>query len=439
MTILIAVAVFLPLLALLVVVHEFGHFFTARAFGVKVLEFGFGFPPRLFGIRTGRTRALVNGLTHFHGVASIGDIPVGSFVKLGLVEGEGGVLVARTVEVHSRKERPAKGQELTDGERPDELRTEGIVRAIEGDTLVVADMLYSINLVPLGGFVRLAGESNPRVPRSLASKGTGPRFAILSAGAFMNAVLAIVILASIFMVPQDVKVGDVLVNEVAPGSPAEIAGVRSGDIIVKAGGRTVENIGDLSRAVTLSLGSRMEWQVQRNGEIKVFQVTPRWDPPEGETATGSRPELVNASIASRADPPWSAVYRAFTTIGDMFVLTKNEFSRWFSGGEAPELAGPVGIAQVTGEVARQGNILAVFGLAGFLSMNLAIVNILPIPMLDGGRLVFVGIEWVRRGKRVSPEKEGLVHIIGFALLITLILVISYLDILRIARGDSLLG
>ena len=443
MSVLIAVAVFFPMLAVLVVVHEMGHFLTARGFGVKVLEFGFGYPPRLFGLRTGRTRVQVDGFTRYTGVAELVQIPVGSMVKLGLVEREGAdenaPLVARTVEVQVRKQKAAEQPAHIDAARADDLNTEGIVRAVDGDSLVVADMLYSFNILPLGGFVRLAGENNPNVPRSLAGKGTGARFIVISAGAFMNAVLAIAILSAIFMIPRDVEVGDVVVNAVEPGSPAELAGVLPGDVIRRAGGAEVETIGELSRSVALSLGSTMEWTIEQGGRTRIISLEPRWTPPEGQGATGVQVALTNTSIESRSDPPWEAVPNAFGTIGDMLLLARNEFSRWIKGGDSPDLAGPVGIAQATGEIAEEGRILLLVGFAAFLSMNLAIVNILPIPMLDGGHLVFVFLEWVRRGKRVSAERQGMVHLIGFVLLISVVLIVSYLDIVRIVQGDSLLG
>jgi regulator of sigma E protease len=120
---------------------------------------------------------------------------------------------------------------------------------------------------------------------------------------------------------------------------------------------------------------------------------------------------------------------------DILKITKNGFARWFSGGPDPGLTGPIGIARVTGEVAEAG-ISPVFELMALISISLAIMNILPIPALDGGRLMFVIIEWVRRGKRIPPQKEGLVHLVGFALMIGFIVVISYFDIARILSGDS---
>lgn len=442
MTVLIAIAAFFPLLAVLVVIHELGHFLTARAFGVKVLEFGFGYPPRLLGIRTGRTHVLVDSLTKFTGTAEIGGIRVGTFVKLGVVENAASMpgakeLVARTVEVGGA--RPAAGQENPGRERPDDLKIEGVVRAVEGDTLVVADMLYSLNLLPLGGFVRLAGENNPRVPRSLAGTTPGRRIIVLAAGAFMNAVLAIALFSVVFMVPQKVDVGDVTVTVVEPDSPAAEAGVQPGDVFVRAGGSSIETVVELRRAVELKLGGEMEWELLRGDQPHVVTLEPRWSQPEGQGPTGVQVRLDNSTTVTRSDPPWRAVPRSFTTTRDMLVLLKNEVTRWFVAGERPQFTGPVGIAQVTGEVAEQGDILLFLTFAAFLSVNLAILNILPIPMLDGGRLVFVVLEWVRRGKRVSPEKEGMVHLIGFVLLISAVVAITYSDIARIIQGDRLLG
>jgi regulator of sigma E protease len=122
---------------------------------------------------------------------------------------------------------------------------------------------------------------------------------------------------------------------------------------------------------------------------------------------------------------------------DTFVIFKNEILKWFIGATPVQVTGPVGIAQMTGEVAQAGlSPLLLF--AGFLSINLAIINILPLPALDGGRIVFVLLGWVRRGRRISPRTEGLVHAIGFALLIAAMLAVTYQDIIRIIAGESLI-
>jgi regulator of sigma E protease len=135
-------------------------------------------------------------------------------------------------------------------------------------------------------------------------------------------------------------------------------------------------------------------------------------------------------------PIWEALPASFTHSWEILVLFRNEVVGWFARNAAPQLAGPVAIAQLTGEVMKAG-ISPLLEFAALISINLGIFNLLPIPGLDGGRLMFVFLEWARRGKKISPQKEGLVHMIGFFTLIALILVVSYFDISRIIQGVSL--
>jgi regulator of sigma E protease len=404
LAVLITMVAFVAMLLILVVVHELGHFFTARAFGIKVLEFGFGYPPRVFGFYTGRTPVLIDQGTRFVNLSGVDDIRPGQFIKVSSTEDSNGNLMARIIErpVAGRGRRgPQSLQELANDEY---LKHEGKVRQVAGNNLVLADMLYSVNWLPLGGFVRLAGESNPSVPRSLASKGTGPRAVVLAAGSFMNAVLPIVLFTIMFMIPQDVAVGNVVVTEVVPGSPAAAAGVQAGDIILQADGEKIETAPDLIRAISLNAGSEMQWLVERGGDQEAIRVTPRLNPPPNEGATGIGIDLINVRVETRSDPPWTAAGRAFTNTWEMLVLLKQEVSSWISGDRSPELSGPIGIAQITGEVTQEGGLHGWLVLVILFSINLAILNILPIPMLDGGRLLFVAIEWARRGKRIPPEK-----------------------------------
>ena len=143
------------------------------------------------------------------------------------------------------------------------------------------------------------------------------------------------------------------------------------------------------------------------------------------------------TIVRQHEPFWKAIPLAAMEYRETFVLFKNEILSWFVRGTAPQVAGPVGIAQITGEVAKAG-ISPLLEFSAFLSINLAIINILPLPALDGGRIVFVFLELVRRGKRVPPKAEGLVHFVGFTMLMALILVITYQDIIRIVTGGSLI-
>ena len=443
-SVLIAVGAMVPMLLLLVVVHELGHFATARSLGVKVLEFGVGFPPRAFGFYTGRTRVLISPDTRFVNLDGEASLRTGQLVKVISSEDTEGNLVAQVIE-GPRPRRgltgrlPGKGEPREDFGRDDWLKHDGKVRAVEDGSFVLADMLFSVNWTLLGGFVRLAGESNPDVPRSLASKGVGTRFLVLVAGPLMNAILPIVFFTVLLMLPQDVLVGRLMVGEVSSGSPAQEAGVKAGDAILQANGHKIENSGDLIRAINLNGGSTMEWLVDRGGRQQIITVIPRFDQDAGRWLVGILTEMVGAHTERRSNPPWVALRDSFVNTWELLVLVKQGMSGAFSQGSAPQLSGPIGIAQIAGEFTREGGLAGWLTITILLSINLAILNILPIPMLDGGRLVFVMLEWVRRGKRVPPEREGMVHLIGFAVLIGLIVVISANDVLRLIDGRSFLG
>ena len=385
-----------PVLAFLVFVHELGHFVAAKKFGIKVLEFGFGFPPRLWGIRRGET-------------------------------------------------------------------------------------IYSINAIPLGGFVRMLGEEDPADPRSFARQAVWKRVVVLCAGSFMNFVTPLVIFTVVFMLPQQVPVGQVFVTGVAPGSPAQAAGVRAGDQIMAIDGERVRFHGDLIAEIEVKLGAETELTVKRgsivsglgmspdSSVVETVTVVPRMNPPSltvVETVTDAETEVSlrearrynarltvgdtmtqgavgvmigtsNVRLVEDRQPPLSAMGNAADQIVDVLMLTKNGFQRWAGGGPDPGFTGPIGIAQVTGEVAEIGA-SPFFQLVAFISISLGIINLLPIPALDGGRLMFVLIEWARGGKRISPQREGLIHLIGFAALIGLIAVVSFFDITRILSGESLI-
>ena len=440
-TVLIAVGSMVPLLLILVVIHEFGHYATARAMGVKVLEFGVGFPPRAFGVYTGNTCVLIDGATRYVGFSDPGDLGRGQRIKVSSTEDANGNLIARVIEL-SKKLAHGEQEEEPDEERlgeEDLLNHEGKIRSVGGGSLVLADMLYSVNWAPIGGFVRLAGEANPNVPRSLAGKGTGTRFLVLVAGPLMNAILPLLIFTVILMIPRDVAVGRLVIQEVGEGTAAASAQVQAEDIVLQANGSDIENRLDFTREINLNGGSQMAMLVERDGQELLLHLRPRFDTESARWLVGVFPRLDDVTIVKQSEPIWEAIPNSFVNTWEMLVLVKQALGGAFGEGSSPEFSGPIGIAQVTGEITRDGGWIGWLGVGVLLSINLAILNVLPIPMLDGGRIFFVVLEWARRGKKIPAHREGMVHLIGFALLMGGIVLVSVNDIGRLIDGRSFLG
>lgn len=179
--------------------------------------------------------------------------------------------------------------------------------------------------------------------------------------------------------------------------------------------------------------------VLRGGQELVVQLIPRKQPPEGEGAMGVSIGMAEGYTIERIRHPiWEAIPLGLRETGATLLAMVNGFVQIFRGRvPVSELAGPVGIFQMTGEVARTG-LENLISFTAFLSLNLSILNLLPVPALDGGRIALVLLEKVRGGKRMAPQQEGLVNLIGLLLLLAFVAFVSYFDILRLFSGQSLL-
>ena len=355
-----------PVFALLVLVHEFGHFITAKWAGIRVEEFAIGFPPRLFGVQRGET-------------------------------------------------------------------------------------MYSINLLPIGGFVKMPGENGEITdangvvdPRAFASKSAGKRAIVLVAGVTMNLLLAVVL----FTAAEAVGPVQYLsyVQSVQAASPAQAAGIQAGDHILAVNGRPIKYFSDLTTDVDAAINAAPA-NAQTVPVVLLVQH-PNASQPVTITVqarvhiTGDQGHLGVAradKVVHLSTPLWQAPIKGVEDLGSVTVATWQGINDVIRGllPLRQAVAGPVGIVSTTGQFAQDVPVLGWYPLlflAGFLSLNLAIVNILPIPALDGGRLLFVLIEVLRRGKRLSPEREGLVNLIGMAALLTLVLLVTINDISNIASG-----
>jgi membrane-associated protease RseP (regulator of RpoE activity) len=532
MTLFDSIVPFIAIIVVLVIAHELGHFITAKLSGVKVLEFGIGYPPRLWAVKRGETE-------------------------------------------------------------------------------------YSINVLPLGGFVRLLGEEDPSDPRSLAAKPRPIRLLVLSAGSMMNFLLPVLLFTLSFMIPREVSIGRAQVAEVVPGAPAALGDVpdistssgagdaiaasdtppfelnvtstsgfeeeglilidpgtdeveqfayevkdadtltimeralggttaqghpasspidqsqplRPGDVIYEINGHEVKNVQETSYNIRLHLGETINITAKRENEFLTFPVKARWSPPdtvyvvkpgddvqsvadflgvsaervrlaadidtelvkgqeitigqgpdailyvpqEGDTVTsvarrlGVDEEDV-AMAAGLPDPnklevgkelrlvqgptgiviasqypftemqsfaPPEALRRGIQSTIDSLTIARKEVESWIRGGGRPQVSGPVGIAQATGEIVQEAGWRSLLEFSAFLSINLAVINILPLPMLDGGRIMFVLLEIVRGGRRIAPQKEAIVHFIGLVAILMLVVVLSYFDVARLIKGENI--
>ncbi|HUU08673.1 MAG TPA: M50 family metallopeptidase [Dehalococcoidales bacterium] len=297
---------------------------------------------------------------------------------------------------------------------------------------------YSLNAIPFGGFNKLSGEEDPSIPRSLASKSVGARLIILSAGSIAMFLLALLLFSSLFMIPRDVVTGQIVVLEVDGNTPAEQAGVRPGDIILGINGKPVGNPVDLNYSIQRSLGDEFTLLVQhRDSTEEELQVIPQWVESESRWLIGIRIDLLNPTVSSQHYPFWRAVPLGAAKFADTIILWGDGLVSAISGETSAQFLGPVALVQLTAELAQFG-ILPVLEIAAIISLVLGICNLLPLPALDGGRIAFVLLEWVRRGKRVSPKTEGLIHLVGLAMLMAFLLIITYQDIIRVISGESLL-
>ena len=347
--------VFILVLALIVIVHEFGHFYTARKMGVKVEEFGIGFPPKLFSIKRGETE-------------------------------------------------------------------------------------YTINAIPLGGFVKIKGEAgeNKEDPDSFAHKKVWQRILIISAGVFMNFVLSMILFSIGFMVgsPQvvdgeenlaKVRNTKIQVLQVLENDPADLAGIKAGDEIISIDGQKMESDEVLRNYIKDNQDKELVFQLKRDGTEIEKKVTPVYLEEIDRKGVGAA--FVKTGLVSYPwyYAIWKGIKYTFLLAGSIIMafyeLIKNLILHKPTG---MDVSGPVGIAVLTGKVARMG-ILYLLNFIALISLNLAIINFIPFPALDGGRVLFLIIEKIRR-KPISEKIENTIHTVGFGLLMLLVLWVTIIDV-----------
>lgn len=273
--------------------------------------------------------------------------------------------------------------------------------------------IYALRVIPLGGYCKMYGEDEKNdSPESFNSKKPWQRFLVVIAGPFMNFVLTIVIFAGLAMA---LGTPTLTIDKVVDNMPAKVAGIEPGDRIVSVNGQKSYIWEQVMQNISTS-GNDLEIQVDRNGELKTFNMK----------TTESKKIGIQIIVSEN---PLSAIPYSFNKTRFLTGELLDFLRKLVTGRASTEgVVGPVGLAGIIGTVAKTG-FLNLLHLIAYISLNLGLMNLLPIPALDGGRIVFIIVE-VIRGKPIPEEKEGLVHTIGFALLLLLFVVVMYKDIVR---------
>ncbi|MDD3268141.1 MAG: RIP metalloprotease RseP [Syntrophomonadaceae bacterium] len=336
----------LIIIAILILVHEWGHFITARRIGIPVYEFSIGFGYKIF-----------------------------SYKKNGVE--------------------------------------------------------YSWRLVPLGGFVRMAGEElgDPDDPNGFNRRTPLEKIRVSFAGPFMNFVLALLIFIysySVIGIPQ--ASDQPVIGTVIAEKPADLAGIKSGDRIISVNDMPVKSWREFDNLTGKFENQMLQLKISRNKEVLNFNVTPvKLD------STGNRGIGVLNTVTYEKQAITTSIKLGLQHTYELTLLLLSALAMLVSGGASMgDLAGPVGITRLVGEFAQVGTVF-LLNFAAFLSINLGLMNLLPIPALDGSKIVFALVEAVRR-KPLDPDKEGFINWIGFMFLIGLMVIVTFNDIVRWIKG-----
>jgi regulator of sigma E protease len=405
---------------LLVSLHEWGHYYFARKAGILVREFAIGFGPKLFSIKRGETRYTLRLL------------PIGGFVRMAgedpeVVEVQPG----QTLAIRVKDDLVTRLYLDRLDERANVMRGEVKSIDLEKDLFITLDVdgdieRYSVHPQSL---IIARGRETQIAPldRQFGHKPVRKRALAIVAGPVMNFLLAFVLFA-LYLVLQGVPLENsskVFISNVLEGTPAAQSGIQKGDWVKSINGEPIG--GDLNvfiDKINSSAGKPMNWIVERDGIEVPIKVTP--DAKTGKIGIYPGGEMRKPGIGE-------TISFASTTIVEMTKRIFEGFRKLLFGEfKLDDLGGPVKTTQVTVEIAKQG-IAQLTLWAGMLSLYLGIFNLLPIPALDGSRLLFLGLEAVR-GRPIDPNRESMVHFIGFAMLMLLMIVVTYNDIVGLVRN-----
>ncbi|MEK4801890.1 MULTISPECIES: RIP metalloprotease RseP [Oceanobacillus] len=418
------VIAFIFMFGLLVFVHEWGHMIFAKRAGMLVREFAIGFGPKIFSFTKNETLYTIRLIPAGGYVRVAGEDPEIIELKpghhIGLEFNEYGK-VDKIIVNNKSKHPNARVIEVERIDLDHELIIEGY-EMDEDERLVFK--------VDRKAFFIMDERKTQIAPydRQFASKSAGQKAMQLFAGPMMNFILAIILFLIIGLV-HGVPVDEAKMGEIQPNTPAEQAGLMANDEIIKIEDTTITTWEEFTTIVRENPGEELSMTVLRNGEEKTLNIVPK----EGEAINEKGETITIGQIGVRQAFEKSMIGTVKYGFEQTYTITKMVLTNlgMLITGQVPLeiLSGPVGIYDATDQVVQSGFISLIMWTA-MLSVNLGIVNLVPLPALDGGRLLFVGIEKLR-GKPVPPEKEGVFHFIGFALLMLLMIVVTWNDIQRL--------
>mgnify|MGYP001031640338 CR=1 FL=1 len=412
----------------LVLIHELGHFICAKLAGVRVEEFGFGFPPRMLKLWRGvgyldvddRRFAIPRG---FHLPS---ELEVGDRVDVTARRREDGTYILDRL----TRLAPTTDNEVFERERLDEdTHMQGELTILEPGTL------YSLNWLPMGAFVKMTGEEDPSHPRSLAAQSKRWRVAILAAGAVLNIIVAVLLITGAYASGYPEK-WVVKITDVEPGSAAAEAELHPDDIILAAGGeRITDGMTQLRRIIRAAPEQPVDFTILRGEERLSLTAAPHRDS-EGYGLLGIWMALWPDRGGLHRYPLPAALRAGLEETVAAIMMTIQAPAKLAQGDITPREARPasiVGISEVMTLQLQQSIewrlAFPVLQTASLISLALGLTNLLPLPALDGGRILFVLIEALR-GRRIPPEREAVVHFVGLVILISLMAFVMFQDIIN---------
>lgn len=413
-----SILIFILVFGLLVFIHELGHFYFAKRAGILVREFAIGFGPKIFSHKKGETAYTVRLL------------PLGGYVMMAGYEDEEDLRPGMHANLTLENEKVTNIDltdnpnfqdgivlEVTDFDLEKDLFIKGYAFGEEKETRLELSRTATIRKKD-GVVVQIAP-----LDRQFNNARLIDRILTNIAGPLNNFILAIVTFMLLGFLQGGVLSNDALIGDVQPNTPASEAGLETGDRVTSINGETIDSWYDMSLAISENVNQEVTMEIERDNNIIDVELTPEYDTLDDGT------EYARIGILRYVDESFSSIIAyGFTETWAVITLIFEALGSMITGQTGvDQLGGPLAVFAVTDSVVQTSGLMGVLGLLGTLSANLGLVNLIPIPGLDGGKLLLNFIEGIR-GKKLSQDKEIIITLIGAGFLILLMLFVTWNDI-----------